>query len=185
MRARAPGARVRPAVFLVARADGALDCWDYLADQATPALTLQVAPAPPARARPPAWPGPCVRAAEPAQRTRAARHTGAAPGHGPGVRRQRPPRAGCAKNVFNRLFLRTARAAARQVSPRALTALRVHDAGRLAALGAADGSTAILQLSDGLTELQPNEKAAFAAVRPPSPGPATQVGLAGLLERGA
>jgi len=39
---RAPGAFARPAVFLVARADGALDCWDYLADQATPALTLQV-----------------------------------------------------------------------------------------------------------------------------------------------
>ena len=39
----APCARARPAVFLVARADGALDCWDYLADQAAPALTLQVA----------------------------------------------------------------------------------------------------------------------------------------------
>lgn len=36
-------------MFLVARADGALDCWDYLASQAAPALVLQVRP--PASAR--------------------------------------------------------------------------------------------------------------------------------------
>ena len=32
-------------------------------------------------------------------------------------------------------------------------------------MGAADGSTAILQLCDGLADLQPNEKATFSAVR--------------------
>ncbi len=69
------------------------------------------------------------------------------------------------------------------MSPRPLTALRLHDAGRLAALGAADGSTAILQLSDGLTELQPNEKAAFAAVRPPSPAPVPEPAWLGCSRR--
>ncbi|KAK9846621.1 hypothetical protein WJX81_007768 [Elliptochloris bilobata] len=81
----------RPAVFMVTRADGALDVWDYLASQAAPALVLQVAPC-------------------------------------------------------------------------ALTALRIHEAGRLAAVGAADGSTAILQLCEGLADLQPNEKATFSAI---------------------
>ncbi len=41
----------------------------------------------------------------------------------------------------------------------------MHESGKLAAVGAADGSTAILQLCDGLVELQPNEKATFGAVR--------------------
>ena len=51
------------------------------------------------------------------------------------------------------------------MAPCALTALRIHEGGRLAAVGAADGSTAILQLCDGLADLQPNEKATFSAVR--------------------
>lgn len=38
-------------MFMVARADGALDVWDYLASQAAPALVLQARAAPAACGR--------------------------------------------------------------------------------------------------------------------------------------
>eukprot|EP00002_Diphylleia_rotans_P004749 TRINITY_DN1364_c0_g1_i4.p1 TRINITY_DN1364_c0_g1~~TRINITY_DN1364_c0_g1_i4.p1 ORF type:complete len:469 (+),score=108.14 TRINITY_DN1364_c0_g1_i4:467-1873(+) len=45
-----------------------------------------------------------------------------------------------------------------KVSDGALQTLRLHDQGRFAAVGAADGSTTLLQLCDGLHMIQANEK---------------------------
>ena len=52
-----------------------------------------------------------------------------------------------------------------QVSKAPLTALRLQENGRIAAVGAADGSTSVLRLSDSLAEMQPNEKYAVTSVR--------------------
>ena len=46
-----------------------------------------------------------------------------------------------------------------------LTALRLQENGRIAAVGAADGSTSVLRLSNSLAEMQPNEKYAVSSVR--------------------
>lgn len=43
--------------------------------------------------------------------------------------------------------------------------MRLQDNGRIAAVGAADGSTSVLRLSDSLAEMQPNEKYAVTSVR--------------------
>ena len=51
-----------------------------------------------------------------------------------------------------------------QVSDQPLTSLRVMDTGRIAAVGSADGSTTIVQFSDGLIDMQPNEKQALTSV---------------------
>lgn len=51
------------------------------------------------------------------------------------------------------------------VTDQPLTAFRIQDAGRIAAVGAADGSTTLLALCDGLVDMQPNEKQAMTAVR--------------------
>lgn len=45
-----------------------------------------------------------------------------------------------------------------KVGDQPLTAIKVHAQGRLVALGAQDGSATILQISNGLSEQQPNEK---------------------------
>lgn len=57
---------------------------------------------------------------------------------------------------------------ARQVADCALASLRCHEGGGLLAVGCADGTTAVLQLSDSLVKLQPSEKAATLAVRAPT-----------------
>ena len=44
-----------------------------------------------------------------------------------------------------------------QVSDQPLTSLRMMDTGRIAAVGSADGSTTIVQFSDGLIDMQPND----------------------------
>ena len=54
-----------------------------------------------------------------------------------------------------------------QVSKSTLTSLRLQENGRIAAVGAADGTTSVLRLSTALMELQTNEKHTFSAVRPP------------------
>lgn len=51
-----------------------------------------------------------------------------------------------------------------QVADCALTSLRVHEGGSLVAIGCRDGTTAVLQLSSSLVDLQPSEKAATLAV---------------------
>ena len=56
---------------------------------------------------------------------------------------------------------------AAQVAGCGLTALRMHEGGALVAVGCADGTTSVLQLSAGLVDPQPSEKAATLAVRPP------------------
>ncbi len=38
------------------------------------------------------------------------------------------------------------------------------DTGRIAAVGSADGSTTIVQFSDGLIDIQPNEKQSLTSV---------------------
>ena len=48
-----------------------------------------------------------------------------------------------------------------------LTALRCHEGGALVAAGCADGTVSVLQLSAGLVEPQPSEKAATLAVLVP------------------
>ncbi len=45
-----------------------------------------------------------------------------------------------------------------------LTSLRVMDSGRIAAVGSADGTTTIVQFSDGLVDIQPNVKQALTSV---------------------
>lgn len=45
-----------------------------------------------------------------------------------------------------------------------LTSMRMMDNGRVAAVGSADGSTTIVQFSDGLVDMQPNEKQALTSV---------------------
>ena len=40
------------------------------------------------------------------------------------------------------------------------------ESGRIAAVGSADGSTTIVQFSDGLVDIQPNEKQALTSVSP-------------------
>ena len=52
-----------------------------------------------------------------------------------------------------------------QVADCALTSLRVHESGGLVAVGCADGTTSVLQLSSSLVDLQSGEKAATLAVR--------------------
>ena len=52
-----------------------------------------------------------------------------------------------------------------QVSKAALTAVRLQDNGRMMAVAAADGSTSVLRVSAGLTDIQPNEKSVFSSVR--------------------
>lgn len=51
-----------------------------------------------------------------------------------------------------------------QVSDQPLTSLRMMDTGRIAAVGSADGSTTIVQFSDGLIDMQPNEKQSLTSV---------------------
>jgi len=51
-----------------------------------------------------------------------------------------------------------------QVTDQPLTSLRVMDTGRIAAVGSADGTTTIVQFSDGLVDIQPNEKQALTSV---------------------
>ena len=51
-----------------------------------------------------------------------------------------------------------------QVTKAPLTALRLQENGRIAAVGAADGSTSVLRLSDSLADMQPNEKYAMTSV---------------------
>ena len=51
------------------------------------------------------------------------------------------------------------------VSETSLTSFRIQETGRVAAVGARDGSTAILQLADSLVDIQPNEKQALTSVR--------------------
>lgn len=46
-----------------------------------------------------------------------------------------------------------------QVTDKALTSFNVQDTGRLVTVGAADGSTTLLELCEGLHQMQPNEKA--------------------------
>ena len=53
-----------------------------------------------------------------------------------------------------------------QVTDQPLTSLRVMESGRIAAVGSADGSTTIVQFSDGLVDIQPNEKQALTSVSP-------------------
>lgn len=45
-----------------------------------------------------------------------------------------------------------------------LTSLEVMDNGRIAAVGSADGNTTIVQFSDGLIDMQLNEKQALTSV---------------------
>ena len=52
------------------------------------------------------------------------------------------------------------------VSGTSLTSFRIQENGRMAAVGARDGSTAILQLADSLVEMQPNEKQSLTSVSP-------------------
>ena len=51
-----------------------------------------------------------------------------------------------------------------QITDQPLTSLEMMDTGRICAVGAADGSTTIVQFSDGLVDLQPNEKQALTSV---------------------
>lgn len=51
-----------------------------------------------------------------------------------------------------------------QITDQPLTSLEIMDTGRICAVGAADGSTTIVQFSDGLVDLQPNEKQALTSV---------------------
>ena len=53
------------------------------------------------------------------------------------------------------------------VSDTSLTSFRIQENGRVAAVGARDGATAILQLADSLVEMQPNEKQSLTSVRGP------------------
>ena len=55
-----------------------------------------------------------------------------------------------------------------QVTDQPLTSMRMMDNGRVAAVGSADGSTTIVQFSDGLVDMQPNEKQALTSVSPQS-----------------
>ncbi|KAK9868043.1 hypothetical protein WJX84_000850 [Apatococcus fuscideae] len=50
------------------------------------------------------------------------------------------------------------------VSDNPLTSFRIQENGRMAAVGARDGSTAILQLADSLVEMQPNEKQSLTSI---------------------
>ena len=52
-----------------------------------------------------------------------------------------------------------------QVCDEPLHSLRVQDNGRLIATGSESGTTTLLELSDGLCNLQRNEKALVTAVR--------------------
>ncbi|CAL8464794.1 g4329 [Coccomyxa elongata] len=58
----------------------------------------------------------------------------------------------------------TAPALSMQVADCALTSLRVHENGGLIAVGCADGTTSVLQLSSSLVDLQPGETAATLAM---------------------
>ena len=51
-----------------------------------------------------------------------------------------------------------------QVTDQPLTSLEMMDNGSIAAVGSADGSTTIVQFSDGLVDMQPNEKQALTSV---------------------
>ncbi|KAK9917240.1 hypothetical protein WJX75_002207 [Coccomyxa subellipsoidea] len=62
------------------------------------------------------------------------------------------------------LNTQTAPALSTQVADCALTSLRVHEGGSLVAVGCRDGTTAVLQLSSSLVDLQPSEKAATLAM---------------------
>ncbi|BDA50396.1 Dynein intermediate chain 2, axonemal [Coccomyxa sp. Obi] len=58
----------------------------------------------------------------------------------------------------------TAPALSMQVADCALTSLRVHEGGGLVAVGCADGTTSVLQMSSSLVDVQPGEKAATLAM---------------------
>mmetsp|Transcript_31317 Transcript_31317/g.43427 ORF Transcript_31317/g.43427 Transcript_31317/m.43427 type:complete len:570 (+) Transcript_31317:288-1997(+) len=49
-----------------------------------------------------------------------------------------------------------------QVTDQGLTSVRVQDLGKMTAIGAVDGSVTLLELCDGLSVMQPNEKPAIA-----------------------
>lgn len=51
-----------------------------------------------------------------------------------------------------------------QVTDQPLTSLEMMENGRIAAVGSADGSTTIVQFSDGLVDMQLNEKQALTSV---------------------
>ena len=53
-----------------------------------------------------------------------------------------------------------------QVCNSPIHAIKVQDHGKLIAVGAQDGSTTILELSDSLSKLQNNEKSIFSQVFP-------------------
>ncbi|KAK9824062.1 hypothetical protein WJX72_007469 [[Myrmecia] bisecta] len=51
-----------------------------------------------------------------------------------------------------------------QVTDQPLTSFRIQEAGKLCAVGSADGNTTILQLGDGLVDMQPNEKPGITSI---------------------
>ena len=51
-----------------------------------------------------------------------------------------------------------------QVTDQPLTSFKMMENGRVGAAGSADGATTILQFSDSLVDIQPNEKQAITSV---------------------
>ena len=69
-------------------------------------------------------------------------------------------------DVFDYLYKHNDPALSVQVTDAPLTSLRLQDAGKVAAVGSGDGSVTLLQLSNGLVDLQPAERHSMVAVRP-------------------
>lgn len=69
-------------------------------------------------------------------------------------------------DVFDYLYKHNDPALSVQVTDAPLTSLRVQESGRIAAVGSADGSVTLLQLSNGLVDLQPAERQSMVAVSP-------------------
>ena len=67
-------------------------------------------------------------------------------------------------DVFDYLYKHNDPALSVQVTDAPLTSLRLQEAGKVAAVGSADGSVTLLQLSAGLVDLQPAERQSMVAV---------------------
>jgi dynein intermediate chain 2 len=67
-------------------------------------------------------------------------------------------------DVWDTMFKQTNPTLTVQVSNSPIQSVKVQDFGRLVAVGARDGTTTLVELSESLYKLQPNEKSVFSAV---------------------
>lgn len=68
-------------------------------------------------------------------------------------------------DVWDFMFKQNSPTLTVQVSSAPIQSVKFQDSGRLLAVGARDGTTTLVELSESLAKLQPNEKAVFSAVR--------------------